>query len=62
MIYYAVVQGYYNNGKVTANILTVPSESKPDDIYKSTKRCDIYIDYFDTYEAALQFKTDALNA
>lgn len=42
--YYAVCNSYYNNGRVTANLVdVVEAEEKPKDTYKETRRCDVYV-------------------
>lgn len=54
--YYGVCNSYYNNGKVVANLVdTVVAEEKPQDTYKETNRCDIYVNWFDTHEKAMEF-------
>ena len=54
--YYAVCTSCYNSGRITANLVdTIEAEEKPKDTYKETKRCDIYIDWFDSYDEAMDF-------
>lgn len=54
--YYAVCNSYYNNGKVVANLVDViEAEEKPEDTYKETKRCDIYVNWFESYDEAMNF-------
>ena len=54
--YYAVCNSYYNNGRVTANLVdVVEAEEKPQDTYKETKRCDVYVNWFESYEEAMEF-------
>lgn len=54
--YYAVCNSYYNNGKVIANLVDViEAEEKPEDTYKETKRCDIYVNWFESYDEAMNF-------
>ena len=54
--YYAVCNSYYNNGKVIANLVDViEAEEMPEDIYKETKRCDVYVNWFESYEEAMDF-------
>ena len=53
--YYAVCDSFYDNGKIVSNLVdTIEAEEKPEDNYKQTKRCDIYVEWFDTYEKAMQ--------
>lgn len=54
--YYAVCNSYYNNGKVIANIVdVVEAEEKPEDTYKETKRCDVYVNWFESNDEAMRF-------
>lgn len=54
--YYAVCNSYYDNGKVIANLVdTIEAEEKPQDTYKETKRCDVYVNWFESYEEAMEF-------
>lgn len=54
--YYAVCNSYYNNGKVVANLVDViEAEEKPEDTYKEAKRCDIYVNWFESYDEAMNF-------
>lgn len=53
--YYAVCDSFYDSGKIVSNLVdTIEAEEKPEDSYKQTKRCDIYVEWFDTYEKAMQ--------
>lgn len=54
--YYAVCNSYYDNGKVIANLVDIiEAEEKPMDTYKETKRCDVYVNWFESYEEAMKF-------
>lgn len=54
--YYAVCNSYYNNGKVVANLVdTIEAEEKPKDTYKETKRCDVYVNWFESRNEAMKF-------
>lgn len=54
--YYGVCSSYYDNGKVIANLVdTVKAEEKPQDTYREAKRCDVYVNWFETYEEAREF-------
>lgn len=56
MKYWAVTTTFYDNGRVTANIVTsIEADQKPQAGYKETRRCDIYTDWFDTREKAEAF-------
>lgn len=53
MKWYEVVSNFYDDGKVTANIVNViESENEPKHDYKSNKRCDTYVDYYNDLEKA----------
>lgn len=61
--WYAVTSSFYDNGKVRAAITdTINATVKPESAYKELKRCDVYVDYYDTKEAAEQAVKDALSA
>lgn len=54
--YYAVCTSCYNNGRVTANLVDViEAEGRPENTYKGTRRCDIYVDWFDSHDEAMEF-------
>ena len=58
--YYEVTSKYYDNGRVEAEITnTLITSTKPDSDYKEGVVCDIYVDWFDSYEKAQQFIKDA---
>ena len=53
--YYAVCSSYYDNGKVIANLVDiVESEEKPEDTCKETRRCDVYVNWFESHEEAME--------
>lgn len=61
--FYCVTSSFDDYGRVTANITaTVEAESKPESTYKSTRRKDIYSDWFDTLDEANAFVEEARNA
>ena len=54
--YYALCTSCYDNGRITANLVdTIETEEKPENTYKETKRCDIYVDWFKSYDEAMEF-------
>lgn len=54
--YYVVCTSFYDTVKVVSNIVdTVTASEKPEQGFKSTRRCDIYVDYFETAEEAREF-------
>ena len=56
MTYWAVTTAFYDNGRVTANIVTsIEADQKPQAGYRETRKCDIYTDWFDTREGAEAF-------
>lgn len=53
--YYAVCSSYYNSGRITASLVdVVEADEKPQDTYKSTRRCDVYVNWFDSQEEAMK--------
>lgn len=56
--YYVVCTSFYDTGKIVSNIVdTVTASEKPEQGFKSTRRCDIYVDYFETVEEAQEYVT-----
>jgi len=54
--YWVVLTSVYDNGRVTSNIVaTERHASKPEPSHTQALRKDIYIDYFESQEAAEQF-------
>lgn len=54
--YYAVCSSYCDNGKITANLVdSIDAKEKPEDTCTETKRCDIYVNWFESYEDAMNF-------
>lgn len=54
--YYVVRTSFYDSGRVISNIVdTVTASEKPEQGFKSTRRCDIYVDYFETVEEAREY-------
>lgn len=54
--WYVVVSSFYNNGRVTCNLVdSVEATEQPPQGFASNRRCDVYVDYFDTLEAARAF-------
>ena len=61
--YYAVCSSYYDNGRVVANLVdTIKADKKPEDTYKETRRCDVYVNWFDSQEEAIQHIEDCKKA
>lgn len=61
--FYCVTSSFDDYGRVTAAITnTLEAESKPENTYKSTRRKDIYSDWFDTLEEAKAFVAESRNA
>lgn len=57
--YYAVCSSYYDDGRVIANLVdTIEAEEKPEDTYKETRRCDVYVNWFGSYEEAMNHIKD----
>lgn len=54
--YYAVCTSCYNSGRIIANLVdTIEAEEKPENTYKETRRCDVYVDWFESYDEAIKF-------
>ena len=61
--YYCVTSSFDDKGRVTANITNIiESEQKPENTYASTKRKDIYNDWFDSEEEAKKYIEESKNA
>ena len=61
--YYAVCTSCYDNGRITANLIdTIEAEERPENTWKSTRRCDMYIDWFDSYDEAMEFIRESKRA
>jgi hypothetical protein len=59
---YEVVQKYFDNGQVIANSYLLDLPELPENKSESTKKCDIYRDYFTDPVEAESFRQEALNA
>lgn len=59
---YAVIQKYFNNGKVKAEIQALECDQLPITRYRERPTFDEYTDYFRTQEEATTFLEEALNA
>lgn len=54
--YYAVCASYYDDGKVIANLVDeIEAAEKPEDTYKETRRCDVYVNWFESQKEAMSF-------
>lgn len=61
--YYCVCTSYDDQGRVVSNIVdTVEAPRRPKNVFKSTKRKDIYLDWFDTLNAAQDHVKEAILA
>ena len=61
--YYAVITSYFDDGRATASLINmVLAEKKPEDTFNSTRRCDCYIDWFETQKEALEYIEDTRKA
>ena len=60
--YWGVTTTVYDDGRIAANITnTVEAACKPENKFRSTLRKDIYIDWFDSHDAAVRFVEEAGN-
>lgn len=54
--FYEVTSSFYDSGRASAAIINViEADEKPQDITESLRKCDVYIDYFDSEEEAKQY-------
>ena len=61
--FWVVVTSINDHGNIISNIVgTEMHVSKPETIFRETGRRDIYLDYFESREAAEQFVRDSKNA
>ena len=61
--YYSVTTTFDDRGRVTAAITSRKECVKcPESTFTSTRRKDIYIDWYDSYDAAVQAVEDAKKA
>ena len=61
--YYAVCNCYYNDGRITANLVdVVEANEMPEDTFKTTRRCDIYVNWFASSKEATRFINDCKGA
>lgn len=59
--YYIVSSSYFDDGKIVSSIVdTIQTPQKPEQGFKSTSRCDIYTDYFESWKEAQAFVTENL--
>lgn len=57
--FWAVSTKYFDNGEVKAVLYAVHAETKPKNSIDEDNMYDHYIDYFNTYEEALQWYEQA---
>ena len=61
--WYCVTTSFDDRGRVTAGITdTVEAEEKPESRFTSTRRKDIYNDYFGSHEEAAAYVEEARKA
>ena len=61
--YYCVTSSFDDKGRVNANITNIIElEQKPENTYTSTRRKDIYNDWFDSEEEAKKYIEESKNA
>lgn len=54
--FYEVTSSFYDSGRASAAITNIiEADEKPKDLTKNLKKCDVYIDYFDSEEEAKQY-------
>ena len=53
MKYWAVTTAFYDNGRVTANIVTsIEADQKPETRFRETPNADVYTDWFEGRDRA----------
>ena len=60
--YWCVSTKFFDSGRVKAVMYQVEAEEKPENRMVENKMCDEYHDYFDTYEEAKEYWSDAQKA
>ena len=61
--FWCVASSFDDKGRVTAAVANViEAEKKPENSFKSTRRRDIYFDWFESQEAADEFVEEAKRA
>lgn len=53
--FFGVVSIFFDSGRVTAFIFSIKANKKPEDTMIEARICDVYYDYFETYEEAERF-------
>lgn len=60
--FYCVTSYFFDNGHVKATLSRVRAPKKPKNTSLDLLHCDIYDDYFSTYEKAAKHRQDCLKA
>lgn len=61
--YYCVTSSFDDKGRVTAGLTNIiEAEEKPENAFRSTRRKDIYVDWFDDEQEARDFIEQAKGA
>lgn len=61
--FWSVTTTIDDRGRIIANITSsIEANEKPDNVFKSTNRFDVYIDWFDNLQEAQDFVNEARNA
>lgn len=61
--YYCVTSSFDDKGRVTAGLTNIiEAEEKPESTFRSTRRKDIYVDWFDDEQEAQDFIEQAKSA
>lgn len=62
-MWYCVSTACYDDGRVSANIVDAKEQyEKPESAFKSTRRADIYTDWFQTFFAAQEYMEEVRRA
>lgn len=61
--FYCVCSSYYDDGRVVANVVdSKEADEKPASDFKAGRRCDVYIDWFDSMSEAEAFARECYKA
>ena len=61
--WFAVIASYYDNGRVTANLIDIrEADEKPESTMTELKKCDCYVEWFESLKEANEYIKECLNA
>ena len=62
MQYWGVSTKFFDSGEVKTNIFPVEAATKPESTMEENRMCDVYRDFFDTFEEAAAWADQARRA